>query len=187
MARALLRVDNWKRMSKEIEKLIETEDWKAARKLIRAALRKEPDSHWLLSRLGLTYYEEHNYKKALFYAAQAMELAPNCPLVLWDYAGTLDRLGRNKEAIAIYKKLVKRGVEKIAYGKCGEGLAWARGLIADCLYRIAKCYEDLSHHKKALDFYERHIEHRGPGSRSIYPISDVMKRVKELRLQTNAV
>jgi hypothetical protein len=42
-------------MSKEIETLIEMEDWKGARQLIRVALRKEPDSHWLLTRLGLTY------------------------------------------------------------------------------------------------------------------------------------
>src|SRR5687768_1235920 len=103
-------------MSKEIEKLIDAEDWKAARKLIHAALRKEPDSHWLLTRLGLTHYEERNYRKALLYDTQALELAPNCPLVLWDYAGTLDMLGRNKEAIAIYRKLIKRGVDKIAQG-----------------------------------------------------------------------
>jgi tetratricopeptide (TPR) repeat protein len=69
-------------MSKEIEKLIAAKDWKDARKLIRAALRKKPDSHWLLTRLGLTYYEEYNYEKALFYSGQALELAPNCPLVM---------------------------------------------------------------------------------------------------------
>jgi len=85
--------------------------------------RVSSDDHWLLTRLGLTYYEEHNYKKALFYETQALRLAPKCPLVLWDYAGTLEMLGRDKEAIAIYRKLVKRGVDKIAYGECGEGRA----------------------------------------------------------------
>lgn len=129
-------------MSKEIEKLIADEKWKDVRKLIRAALRKEPGDHWLLTRLGTTYYEVFDYEKALFYSKQALELAPNCPLVLWDYASDLDMLGRTKEAIAIYKKLVKRGVEGIAYGECGEGLAWARGLVADCLYRLAKCYDE---------------------------------------------
>src|SRR5438045_746826 len=139
-------------MSKEIEKLIGAEDWKAARKLIRTALRKEPDSHWLLTRLGLTYYEDRNYKKALFYSTQAMALAPKCPLVLWDYAGTLDMLGQNKEAIAIFKNLIKRGIDKIAYGACGEGKAWARGVIADCFYRIAKCYEEQGQPKIAFNY-----------------------------------
>jgi len=174
-------------MSKEIERLIDAEDWKAARILIRAALRKEPDSHWLLTRLGLTYYEEHNYKKALFYDTQAMELAPNCPLVLWDYAGTLDMLGRNEEAIAIYKKLIKRGVDKIAYGECGEGMAWAKGVVADSLYRIAKCYEEQGQPKKALNYYEQHLKRRGPGCRSIYSINEVKKQLKEVGLRKDAV
>ena len=174
-------------MTKEIEKLIDAEDWKGARHLIRIELRKRPDSHWLLTRLGLTYYEEHNYKRALFYENRAMKLAPHCPLVQWDYAGTLDMLGRDKEAIAIYRKLVRSGAEEIAYGPCGEGLAWARGLVTDCLYRIAKCYEDGGRYKTALAYYEQHLERRGPGCRSIYPISEVKKRVRELSSQSKAV
>ena len=174
-------------MSKEIEELIDAENWKGARQLIRAALRKEPDSHWLLTRLGLTCYEERNYEKALFYEAQALRLAPRCPLVLWDYAGTLDMLGQNRKAIAIYRKLIKRGVDKIANGECGEGMAWARGLVADCLCRIAKCYEKLGEQKKALSYYVRHLERRGPGSRSIYPIGEVKRVVRELGSRKGAV
>jgi len=173
-------------MSKEIEELIDAENWKGARQLIRAALRKEPDSHWLLTRLGLTCYEERNYEKALFYEAQALRLAPRCPLVLWDYAGTLDMLGQNRKSIAIYRKLIKRG-DKIAYGECGEGMAWARGVVADCLYRIAKCYEEQERPKKALSYYEQHIKRRGPGSRSIYSIGEVKRQMKKVRLPKDAV
>jgi hypothetical protein len=67
-------VDKRKIMSKEIEKLIDAEEWKAARKLIRAALRNEPDCHWLITRLGLTYYEERKYRKALYYDTKATPL-----------------------------------------------------------------------------------------------------------------
>jgi len=167
-------------MSDAIERLIDSDDWKGARRLIRGALRKKPSSHWLLTRLGLTYYEEHNYEKALFYESQAMKLAPSCPLVLWDYAGTLDMLGRSKESIAIYKKIVRRGLEEIAYGECGEGLAWARGLVADCIYRLAKSYDEDGAYKKAVDYYEQHLRLRGPGCRSIYSIEEVKRRIKEL-------
>jgi len=66
-----------------IEDAIQQEDWPTARRLIRAALRREPESHWLLTRLGLTYYEEHNYERALVSDHQAYQLAPRCPLVLW--------------------------------------------------------------------------------------------------------
>ena len=167
-------------MSEEIEQLLAAEDWKAARRLIRAALRKEPHSHWMLTRLGLTYYEEHDYDKALFYNTQAIKLAPSCPLVLWDYAGTLHMLGRNKEAIALYRRIIKRGVDGVAYGVCGEGRAWARGVIADCLYRVAQCYRELGQAKKATNYYGQHLNARGPGCRSIYPIDAVKKEISTL-------
>ncbi len=113
-------------MPAEIEALLAAEDWEAARSLIRTRLATEPDSHWLLTRLGLTYYEQRRYRQALRYEGQALRLAPRCPLVLWDYAGTLDMLGRTSEALRIYRRLIRRGVERLAFGECGEGRAWAR-------------------------------------------------------------
>ena len=44
-------------MSDAIEKAIAREAWPASRGLMTAALRREPRSHRLLTRLALTYYE----------------------------------------------------------------------------------------------------------------------------------
>lgn len=108
-------------MSKEIEKALDDDDWVGARHLIEAALEGQPDDHWLLTRLGLTYYEQRHYEQALAYSSRALALAPECPLVLWDYAGALEMLDRPEEALQIYQRLVDRGVDSIAYGECGEG------------------------------------------------------------------
>ncbi len=164
-------------MSKEIEEAIRQEKWKEARALIRSKLKQFPEDHWLITRLGSTYYEQRQYKHSLRYAEKALSLAPNCPLVLWDYAGSLDMLQRPKEAIAIYKRILKKGVNQIAYGECGEGKAWARGLIADCHYRLAHCYRELGQWKEALREYKRHLSLRSPGCRSIYDIKKVRKEV----------
>jgi hypothetical protein len=59
-------------MSKAIEVAIRSERWKKARQLIRARLREQPDSHWLLTRLGLTYYEERAYRASLSYSRKAL-------------------------------------------------------------------------------------------------------------------
>jgi hypothetical protein len=56
--------------SDKIESFIAADDWKGARKVITAALRKEPDGHWLLTRLVLTYYEEFKYETALTFDEQ---------------------------------------------------------------------------------------------------------------------
>src|SRR5262245_679907 len=114
-----------------IEDLLDVERWRDARARIRLELRSRPDSHWLHTRLALTYYEERRYRLALRSSERALRLAPACPLVLWDYAGALQMLARHREALRIYSELVNRGVHRIARDECGEGIAWARGLVAD--------------------------------------------------------
>jgi tetratricopeptide (TPR) repeat protein len=168
-------------MSKEIEKAIRADDWLTARALIRTALKSEPTSHWLIARLGLTYYEQRQYKRALRCLEKAMALAPSCPLVLWDYAGALDMLGRTDDAIRIYRRLINRGVERIAVERCGEGKAWARGLIADCHFRLASCLMEKGRFKKAEAVLDRHIALRGRGCRTIYGMKDVRKQMRELK------
>ncbi len=172
-------------MSKAIEAAIRADKWKQARRLIRVELRRTPQSHWLLTRLSLTYYEQFAYKRALRYSQEALRLAPRCPLVLWDHAGDLDMLGRKLEAIRTYQKLLRRGVRSIAYDECGEGLARSRGLVADSLYRLAHCHRDLGRHRRALIYLRKHLRQRGPGCQSIYPIGTVRRELKQLTMRFN--
>jgi tetratricopeptide (TPR) repeat protein len=66
------------------------------------------------------YYEQRRYALALKYAEKAFAEVPSCPLVLWDYAGALQMLGRHNEALDLYARVVTRGVDRIANGECGE-------------------------------------------------------------------
>lgn len=134
-----------------------------------------------MTRLALTYYEQYDYARALEVSERAMEFAPDCPLVLWDYAGALDMLKRPKDALTVFRRLIDRGIDSIAFDECGEGLAWARGLIADCHYRCAHCYLKLGNPTDAIDQFEMHLALRGPGCRSIYPIADVRKELAMAR------
>jgi tetratricopeptide (TPR) repeat protein len=168
-------------MSAQIEKLIAAGDWDAARAEINRDLEDEPDNHWLITRLALTYYEQYAYERALGLSELAMELAPHCPLVLWDYAGALEMLKRPNEALAVFTRLIDRGINSIAFDECGEGLAWARGLVADCHYRSAHCHLRLDNSTDAIRQFEMHLALRGPGCRSIYPIADVRNELRAAR------
>jgi tetratricopeptide (TPR) repeat protein len=167
-------------MSRNIEAAIQSEEWKKARQLIRAELKKKPLSHWLLTRLGSTYYEERAYRVALSYEMRAFKLAPKCPLVLWDYAGTLQALGKHKFALRVYCRLTSRGIDSIAFGNCGEGLARARGLVADCHYRKALSYLKIGRPRAAINAYRTHLRMRGPGCRSIYAMKAIKKELATL-------
>jgi tetratricopeptide (TPR) repeat protein len=148
--------------------------------LILNQLKRDPNSHWLLARLALTHYEEDNYEKALELEIKGLNIAPACPLLCWGYAGSCSMLGKNQEALAVYNWLIKRGVDNLAYGECGEGHGWARALIADVHYRAALCYEALGDSRKARTAIKKHLKSRGPGCRSIYSIREARKIAKRL-------
>jgi tetratricopeptide (TPR) repeat protein len=166
--------------TESIEALIEQEMWTEARRAIREELKAHPADHWLLTRLSTTYYEERDYEEALRWVEKAREMAPDCPLVLWDYAGTLDMLGREREAIAVYQTLLQRGVEAIAAEECGEGEEWARGLLTDCVYRAGRCFEDLEDRRKAADLYGTFLNLVDLGAPSIYSREDALARLRKL-------
>lgn len=172
-------------MSKTVAKLIEEhmrrEDWRKARALISKALRTDKNDHWLITRLAATYYEEHKYRRALRLDERALRLSPRCPLVLWDYASTLDMLGQESKAIAIWKRLLARGEEDIAHGKCGEGIRWARSLLNDSRFRIAQAYRDLHKIQLAERYFKEHLKNRRRGIPSLYRLGMVKKELSESR------
>jgi tetratricopeptide (TPR) repeat protein len=167
---------------KAIERAIERDEWETARGLIQIELAKQPENHFWLSRLALTHYEQRNYGRALELSGQALAIAPECPLVLWDYAGALEMLDRPQEAIAVYERITARGIESLAYGQCGEGRARARGIFADCLYRMSHCNLTRGERDRAIELLKWHLRQRGPGCQSIYPISTVREEL--LRIET---
>ena len=160
-------------MSQEIEALIAVERWDEARAAVRAALRDEPSSHWLHARLALTFYEQRRYDEAYAVAEHARRLAPRCPLVLWEVAGALDMLDRTAEAVRVYRSLVRRGTESLAYGECGEGRAWRAGWSPIVAIASPDATKNRDGGNLALSAFEQHLSLRGPGCRSIYPIVDV--------------
>jgi tetratricopeptide (TPR) repeat protein len=163
-----------------IERAISREEWPRARRLIREALKQEPNSHWLLSRLALTYYEKQQYRRALNYELKALQIEPYCPLAIWGYAGVLDMLERHKESLQIYRWLISWGEDRLAFGPCGEGIQRARSLIADCFYRIAHIQERSGQRKRAIQAYKEHLSRRTRGTRSIYQLKVVKDKMRKL-------
>jgi tetratricopeptide (TPR) repeat protein len=158
-------------------RLYDEEKWVEARTVLFELINKEPDNHWLFSRLASTYYEERKYEKALEYSEKALHLKPHCPLVLWDYAGELDMLGRDEEAIIVYKKVIHRGVNRVAYEECGEGIRWARSLVNDCSYRLGLAYASIGDFHLAGKYIKRHIANRNRNCSSIYNLRTVKRRL----------
>lgn len=160
-----------------IGRLLDEARWVEARSFIKKELKKTPSDHWLLTRLGTTYYEQRQYKKALEVTEKALRLVPRCPLSLWDYANCLDMLGREEEAIQVWQRLLKREVNALAYGLCGEGKKWAEELVNDCRYRIGLAYADTGHRRAARFYLQAYLKNRTPNRRGIYSLKEVKEKI----------
>ena len=117
---------------------------------------------------------------ALKYAIKSLDLYPNCPLAQWDLAGALDMLKEHRKAIEIRKKLLRRGVEKIAFNQCGEGLLWAERMVNDCRYKIGRGYYILGKKKLAIKYLKAHLAHRRAGLPSLYSRQQVKRELSDL-------
>jgi len=165
------------------DRLFEAKRWDDMVTYLTTALEEDPENHWLLSRMSMAHYERRDYDQALYWAEQAFVANQACPLVLWDFAGALDMLGQGRKAIAIWKELLARGVDRIANDECGEGSEWALALLADCEFRIAASHCKLGDTEQAREHLEIHRRHRESGAQSIYSDGDLEELANDIRTQ----
>jgi len=164
----------------KLSDLRDNEEWNKAIKLAKSLLKHSPKNHWLLTNISSSYYEARQYATALRYAEKALKIAPACPLVLWDYAGSLDMLEREREAIRIWEKLLNRSIKSMAFGLCGEGMKWTESLLNDCRYSIGNSYANLGKKKLAIKYLKAHLEFRRPGLTSLYTQKEIKKELSAL-------
>jgi len=163
-----------------VEDLIQAENWVAAQRLIQEELRTDPENHWLLTQLGVTFYEQRQYREALEHFARSAKIVPDCPLTLWNLAGALAALGKPRVALEIYTWLAlsRRTAED---DSCWESEDWADSLRTDCVFRAASCFERLNDPVTAEELYRRYILLLSMGSNGSYTAEDALRRLREIR------
>lgn len=169
----------------QIETLIHKSEWKQARIAIERQLDKEPDDHWLWSRLSGVMYEQRDYQGALKTAEKALSIISDCPLALWSKAGALDMLGKADKASESYLHLFRRGLEELRNpdedaNECWEGPDWTYSLIMDCIFRIAGCLTKTDRLDTAVDFYQEFLSLLDLGPQGIYSRQDAEQRLNKL-------
>ena len=165
-------------ISMSVNDLFKSEKWPQARNVLEQELQKTPDSHWVLDRLSVTYYEQRQYQTALKYIKKAFAQAPNCPLVLWDFAGTCAALGQTDKAIQKYGTLIELYPDGFSKDECGEDMNWASSLVMDCFFRLGVCFQALKTNDMARLFFEDYINLRKKHKSlpSLYSATDAKKR-----------
>jgi tetratricopeptide (TPR) repeat protein len=153
--------------------------------VIEKQLKKEPEDHWLWSRLSTVTYERRDYDEALAAAEKALEIVPDCPLALWSYAGALDMLGRTKEAMRVFGQIFLRGTEELETpdedaNECWEGRDWTDGIVKDCVFRMAGCLAKMGEPVAAKELYGLFLDLLKEGAPGIYSRAEAQARLKKL-------
>lgn len=168
-----------KTLNDQIDDYFRREEWEKARRLLEREWEKDPDNHWLLTQLGVTYYEQQRYEEALPFFQASLRIVRDCPLTLWNLAGTLNALGKNAPAIRLYTGLLqtKKSPEE---DPCWESKDWTDALKADCVYRLGVCFQDLGKKRKAEHCYRQYLNLLSIGINGLYTLEDVQRKVRDL-------
>ncbi len=164
----------------KINDLFQRGEWEAARRLLVREQDKEPANHWVLTQLGVTFYEQRRYEEALPLFLASRKIVPDCPLTLWNLAGTLDALGKHAQAMRIYTSLLQSN-KSPEDDPCWESVEWANALKTDCVYRLGVCFQHLGKKRKAEFCYQQFLNLLSLGIEATYSIDDVKRQMRDLQ------
>jgi hypothetical protein len=165
--------------ARTLEALLEQGAWEDARRRIEEELKHHRDDHWLLTQLGVTYYEQGRYRESLTPFLDSLKIVPDCPLTLWNLAGALDALGKPEEALAIYTWLL-RSKKSADDDPCWESEDWTDSLKTDCVYRVGACFQRLGRAESAGNCFRQYINLILAGMNGTYSIDDAARRIRDL-------
>lgn len=165
-----------KEFSAKLNVLLGNEKWEEARKLIEKEIVKYPEEYFLHTSLAKVYFNLKSFDKAFNSALKAMDIEPNDPLVIYDYACTLYSLDKFNDAASEWNRIVKQDIGEILNSEFGEGVKWVKSIVNDSRFRMALCYIELGNKIKALELINEHLQYRQRGIYSDFTKKQVIKK-----------
>ena len=132
-----------KRISNHIDKLSEQGDVHKLIKYLKRKTREFPNDYYLWTIMS-EYCYDNDMKEFCMESAEkahAIKYEEDDMLVVYDYGNALYLNGRYDEAIAEFDKILAKDINYIAYGEHGEGMRWAKRLVADAKEQRDCCIE----------------------------------------------
>lgn len=146
-------------------------EWIKLHSLLLEIIKDYPDEYYFLTELSSVCYQLNLPSECLNYAERAYKIAVNDLWVTFHYGMALYLNDDFEESQIMFSKIISTSVEVLAYGEHGEGLKWAKSLINDSRYMIARCMMQQQKYSDAEIILQEHISKR---KRGLY--SDFSKR-----------
>ena len=92
-------------------------------------------------------------------------------------------IGKEKEALATYRKILRMDLDEVATGEHGEGMKWAVRLLNDVHYSMGRLNHWLSVDAKAKVSFGKYLHNRQHGMESNYKIAEVKQYLADMELE----
>ncbi len=138
-----------------------------------------PKDYWLLTRLSEEYYHQNKISKALDTSQKAKKMAPDHPLVLWDYGCALEALHRYREAILVYKKIVHLNSKNHFSTITDISKKSIRKIPVDSCFTLSLCYEQLGNLEESIFWMRKYIRLKG-NLKCIWSVRTAKKKLRSL-------
>lgn len=173
-----------RRLNDQVNECFRLEKWAEARAVLERELEKEPQNHWIVTQLGVTYYEQRRYQEAVDLFLESKEIVSDCPLTLWNLAGGLDALGKHSAALSIFTWLLQSRVSP-SDDPCWESVDWSETLKADCIFRIGVCLQNLGKKQKSEQCFRQYLNLLAMGIEGLYSLEDVKRHIQTIHAPLN--
>lgn len=152
-----------------------------AKKILQDELKTYPNEYWLLTTLSNVFYELKDYNSALEFSERALSVESSDYLVINNHACILSVIeGKEEEAIELFEKIIFTELDKMAFGKYGEGIRWAKSLANDCRVRLALVYLSINEKLRAMKCLDDHLANRERGVFSNFTKKEIMKKKQSI-------
>jgi tetratricopeptide (TPR) repeat protein len=169
-----------KSLSTKINDLFNQRKWEEARQILELERERDPQNHWVLTQLGVTFYEQFEYNHALKIFLASLNILNDCPLTLWNLAGTLDSLGKPDRAVEIYTWLLQSRITADE-DPCWESKERTDALKADCVYRLGVCFRHLGKKPEAEHCFRQYVNLLLTGIDGTYSFEDVGVELRKIQ------
>lgn len=166
-------------LNNRVNRLFEQENWQMARTILEKEQARHPGSHWVLTQIAVTYYEERRYLDALKVLLDSLKIKKDCPLTIWNLAGTLACLGRHDDSRDLYLWILK-SKKSTDDDPCWETATWTKSLKSDCLVRLGDLEKDKGNPVQAAQYYREYLARWARGEKGTYSTSEVDREVQSV-------
>lgn len=153
----------------------------AEREVVKRSLKKDAKNPYLLRQLANTYYKQGRFIEAERPMAKAYRLVRSNALNIYNYALVLANLNRNREAIKLFKTVLRMSPKSIFSNlDTDDKQTIVDELKAGSRYNLAQCYLDLGDKSKAKHWLKSYIKNHEKGKPGKFKIVQAKRKLASI-------